>query len=465
MNDYAIIETPEMMDTPRRRAFFSMRYVLYFFSWLCMWQGWHVSGSIFQLNFVADLLPSPLYLHELFLALTLVLLLIERTINGDLTFSRSYFSGPILLMGFALVFSWVQGMIIRQEFIYVYEAHESILIIISFYIILNIFRSKEERKVLLILFFFATIMKSADSTWIKFFSTSPEKGWGTVLFWRDGFLLCMGIVIVLIIIQYRGKQFRWLKMVMIWFSPLIMYGLIVSYRRTFFIALFVSAVTMFITVGKGRRKKHAWVFLGLLVGTVIFVLATDPVGIIARTIGGIFQPQEEGSSYIRLMEYPNILQNIYHNPIFGVPIGTQWFQYYKMPIFANYTTLGCHNTYLYWPLRTGIIGSFAFLWLLLRIWKSLIINVAIQRTEEDFLMNQVLIHSIIVYNIASFFGLMYADAMSIMTSFILIMIQLQMKHESGIINYKDVNTWRTWQRKEIIFRKPTNFVQKIRILP
>ena len=252
---------------------------------------------------------------------------------------------------------------------------------------------------------------------------------------------------------------------MIWFSPLIMYGLIVSYRRTFFIALFVSAVTMFITVGKGRRKKHAWVFLGLLVGTVIFVLATDPVGIIARTIGGIFQPQEEGSSYIRLMEYPNILQNIYHNPIFGVPIGTQWFQYYKMPIFANYTTLGCHNTYLYWPLRTGIIGSLAFLWLLLRIWKSLIINVAIQRTEEDFLMNQVLIHSIIVYNIASFFGLMYADAMSIMTSFILIMIQLQMKHESGIINYKDVNTWRTWQRKEIIFRKPTNFVQKIRILP
>ncbi len=463
MNNYIIIETPEMMDPARRRAFFSMRYALYFFSWLCMWQGWHVSGSIFQLNFVSALLPSPLYLHELFLALTLVLLLIERIINGDLTFSRSYFSGPILLMGFALVFSWTRGMIIRQEFTYVYEAHESILIVISFYIILNIFRNKEERKVLLILFFFATIMKAADSTWIKFFSTSEEKGWGTVLFWRDGFLLCMGIVIVLIVTQYRGKQLRWLRTTMLWFSPLIMYGLIVSYRRTFFIALFVSAVTMFITIGKGRRKKHAWIFVALLIGTLIFVFATDPVGIIARTVGGIFQPQEEGSSYIRLMEYPNILQNIYHNPIFGVPIGTQWFQYYKMPIFANYTTLGCHNTYLYWPLRTGIIGTIGFLWLLLRIWKSLIINIVLQKTEEDFLMNQLLIHSIIIYNIASFFGLMYADAMGIMTSFILVMIQLQMLHESDRVNYKDVNIWKTWRRKEVVLRKSDPLIQNMNI--
>ena len=201
----------------------------------------------------------------------------------------------------------------------------------------------------------------------------------------------------------------------------------------------------------------------LLIGTVIFVFATDPVGIIARTVGGIFQPQEEGSSYIRLMEYPNILQNIYHNPIFGVPIGTQWFQYYKMPIFANYTTLGCHNTYLYWPLRTGIIGTIGFLWLLLRIWKSLIINIALQKTEEDFLMNQLLIHSIIVYNIASFFGLMYADAMGIMTSFILVMIQLQMIHESDMISYRDVNIWQTWHRKEIIYRKSYPLIQNANI--
>ena len=463
MNNYAIIETPEMMDPQRRRAIFSMRYALYFFSWLCMWQGWEVGGSIFQLNFLSNLIPLPVFLHELVLLLTLVLLIMERMLSGDLTFSRSYFSAPIMLMGFALVFSWIHGMIIRQQFTYVYEGHESIMIVPSFYIILNIFRSKEERKLLLVLFLFATIMKSADSTWVKFFSSDTQKSWGTVLFWRDGFLLCMGIVGSLIIIQYNGKQFRWLRTTMICFFPLILYGLIVSYRRTFFLALLASAIAMFITIGKGRRKKQAWIFLGLLVCTLIFVFVTDPVGIIARTVGGVFQPKEEGSSYIRLMEYPNILQNIYHNPIFGVPIGTQWFQYYRMPVFANFTTLGCHNTYLYWPLRTGIIGTIGFLWLLLRIWKALIINTALQRTEEDFLMNQILIHSMIVYNFASFFGLMYSDAMNIMTGFILIMIQLQMKHESGMLSYKDINIWQTWRRKEIVLRKPDKLLQPVNI--
>ncbi|MDP4220692.1 MAG: hypothetical protein Q8896_09660, partial [Bacteroidota bacterium] len=160
MNNYAIIETPEMMEPAKRRAIFSMRYLLYFFSWLCMWQGWHVGGSIFQMNFIGALLPPlPFYLHEVILILTFALLVMERIVSGDMTFARSYFSGPILLMGFALVLSWTQGMFIRQEFTVVYEAHESILIVISFYIIVNIFRSAEERKLLFVLFFFAAIMK------------------------------------------------------------------------------------------------------------------------------------------------------------------------------------------------------------------------------------------------------------------------------------------------------------------
>ncbi|MDP4220624.1 MAG: O-antigen ligase family protein, partial [Bacteroidota bacterium] len=239
------------------------------------------------------------------------------------------------------------------------------------------------------------------------------------------------------------------------------YGLIISYRRTSILALLVSAVVMFVTVGKGRRMRQLWLFLSLIVFTIIFILIPDPGGIFARLVGALFQPQEEGSSYIRLMEFPNIVQNIIHNPIFGVPIGTQWFQYYKMPIFANYTTLGCHNTYLYWPLRTGIMGTFAFVWLLARIWKAIIVNIAIQKTEEDFLLNQFLFHCMIVYNFSSFLGLMYADAMSIMTSFVLVILQLQMLHTSGIINYKNVDFWRTWRRKELVFRKSDKLIQTV----
>jgi O-antigen ligase len=303
-------------------------------------------------------------------------------------------------------------------------------------------------------------MKAADSAWIKFFSTDEQKGWGTLLFWRDGFLLCMGISGTLILAHYKGKQLRWLRNTMLWFSPFLLYGLIISYRRTFILALLISMVLMFITIGKGRRKKQIVLIFLMIIGLLFFVLITDPIGMVARLVGGVFQPTEEGSSYIRLMEYPNIIQNIYHHPIFGVPIGTQWFQYYRMPMFANYTTLGCHNTYLYWPLRTGIIGTIAFLWLLARIWKALIINIFIQKTEEDFLMNQFLLHCMIVYNFSASLGLMYADAMSIMTSFIMVMLQLQMQHASGLTSYRNVNFWQTMRRKEIIFRHSDKLVYK-----
>ncbi len=418
-----------------------------------MWQGWQVSGSIFQLNFMGGLVTG-LWLHEIFLTYTFILLIFERTLSGDYYFARSYFSGPILLMGFALVISWIHGMIIRQQFTAIYEAHESILIVISFFIILNIFRNPEERNLLVIMLFFAMIMKAADSTWIKFFSTDEQKGWGTVLMWRDGFLLGMGIVGTLILAQYRGKKFLWLRTTILWLSPFLMYALIISYRRTFILAFFVSAAVMFITMGRSRFKRQVWIFLVLVIGTLIFVLITDPVGIIARLVGGVFQPQEEGSSYIRLMEYPNILMNIYHHPFFGVPVGVEWYQYYKMPLWANFSGLGCHNTYLYWQLRTGVIGMFAFLWFLARVWKAIIINLFVQRTEEDFLINQLMFHSMLMYNVASFFGLMYADAMSIMTGFILVIIQLQMIHTSGLVSYKKVNLWQTIRRKEIVLRKP-----------
>ncbi|MEP7234899.1 MAG: O-antigen ligase family protein [Ignavibacteriota bacterium] len=416
-----------------------------------MWQGSTVYGSVFQLHFMGGQVPG-LWLHESFLFYTLILLLLERALSQDFYLARSYFNGPILLLGFALVVSWIHGMVILQGFNLVYEAHESILIVISFFIVVNIFRSPEERKLLMVLFVFAMMMKALDSLCVKFFSDDPGKGWGTVQMWRDGFLLGMGVSAAILFAHYRGKEFKWLRKLILWFSPILIYGLIVSFRRTFFLGLLASAIAMFFTLGKGRTKRQFALFGLLILGVLIFVLITDPIGIIARTVGGVVSPSEEGSSYIRLIEYPNILQNIYHHPFFGVPIGVQWYQYYRMPLVANFTTLGCHNTYLYWPLRTGMLGAFAFLWWMARIWKAVIINIRIQKTEEDFLLNQLMLHSMIVYNFASMFGLMYSDAMGILTAFVLVMIQLQIKHTSGLTSYKNVLFWETFKRKELVMR-------------
>jgi O-antigen ligase len=209
---------------------------------------------------------------------------------------------------------------------------------------------------------------------------------------------------------------------------------------------------MFLTIGKGRRLKQLWLMLGMIVALAVFIVLTDPIGFLSR-LAGIIEPGQEGSAYIRLMELPNVLMNIYDNPIFGTPIGTLWHEYYRMPTFANYTKVGVHNTYLYWPLRAGIFGLIGFLWLLGRVWKVLIINHRLARTEEDFFVSQMSIHLIVIYQVACFFGLMYQDAVVTLLVLILVAFQLQMRYSTGLTSYKNVDLIATWKAREIVLKK------------
>jgi O-antigen ligase len=435
-----------------RQAIFSLRTLVLFFAWLSMWQGWMVEGSIFQLDFLGEIIPD-LQLKEVMVLCTFILLVLERTQSGDWTIKRTYFGAPILLLGLAMFISWSRGAFIKQEVGFVYEAHESMQLVTSYFILCNVFREQSDRLRLVLMLMFATIMKAADGAWIKAFSDDQNVSWGVLLMWRDGFLLALGIVGTMLLIHYRGRQFKWLRWTMLCVTPLLFFTLIVSYRRTFFIALLVSAVVMFATIGRERRGKHGWMILALLVGLAAAVLLTEPLGFLIR-FSGVIEPKNEGSAAIRVLEYPNVFLNIYHNPIFGTPIGTLWHEYYRLPLAANFTRFGCHNTYLYWPLRTGILGTFAFFWLLGRIWKAILINWRMQKTEEDFLTNQLSIHMMVIYNTASFFGLMYSDAMNTMTGVLLCFFQLQMIHATGLTSYRHVKLFATLREKRLVFRAP-----------
>lgn len=447
MNDLAL---QHPMTPGKRKAIFSLRYCVYFAVWLCTWQGASFSGSIFQLEFLAIYPTQPLY--ECALLLAVIALVAERWISKDYTLNTSYFTAPMIVLGAALVFSWIRGQIILQQFRPVYEIHEAILIPVGFAIYLTSFRDIKERRVLAWIFMLGAVMKAFDATWIKLFDNdSPEASWGALLMWRDGYMLALGIAGGLILAHYHGfalKRLRTLGMLAI---PFLAYGLLISYRRTFILAVILATIGMIVTLGRGKRLKQLRNFFLVILTIAITVLFTDPLGMVAR-MAGAFMPSEEGSSYIRLIEYPNIIRNIADNPILGVPVGVPWKMYYYMPIFANRTSLGAHNTYLYWALRTGIIGFLGFLWLLGRAWKALLINWRLQKTEEDFFYNHFLLYAFILYNFACFFGLMYADAMGALTGLLFVFLQLQMEKTTGLKSLKNVDFIRTLRRKEIVMR-------------
>ena len=432
----------------RVRMWFSLRMLKYFFCWMMLFQDTMVKGSIFQVGqYIA---PPGLFMAEMMAVFIGLITLFERTLSQDFTIRRSYFSGPLLLIAIAFFISWCRGSYMNQKFAFVLEAHEAFALPFAYFLISNAFRDSKDREVLFKLILFAVIIKSVEGVWIYFFSTDPKKSWGVVELWRDGYLLAIGVVSIMLFVQYHGKRLRAMKRAMFLSIPLLGFTLIMSYRRTFVLASLCAGLAMFVTLPKKMRLRHLWVLIGLLFGLVFFTLVTDPLGVLAR-FSGVIDPQNEGSAYIRLMELPNVLQNIAHNPVWGVPVGVQWKTYYRMPASSVYTTLGTHDSYLYWPLRAGILGAVAFVWLLGRLWKSALINYRLRKTEEDFFYGQLGLQLLIIYQVSSFFGLMYGDIMSTFMSVVLVTFQLQSKHVSGRFSYKEVALWETLREGKLVF--------------
>jgi len=237
-------------------------------------------------------------------------------------------------------------------------------------------------------------------------------------------------------------------------SPIIFFSLITSYRRTFFVAIIVSLVFMFISIGKGKRIRHLGLFFLLLLTLTVVILLTDPIGFITRMFA-VVNPKEEGSAYIRLMELPNVLMNIRDNPIFGTAIGTQWYQYLRMPLFANFTTLGTHNSYLYWPLRGGIFALVGFWWMISKIWKVVLLQVRLSDGEDDKFLSQVSLYMIFIYMIGSFFGLMYGDVMTPIIALYLTSLQLYTEEKFGMTKINNIKLWQTLKEKRVVLRFPS----------
>lgn len=434
-------------------AVFSLRLIKYFFLWLMLWQDSSIWGSIFQFQTYFESF-APLRPFEIILLFNLIVLLVERTLEGDYTVKRSYFWGPLILLGLAFFLSWLRGMIIRQEVAVVFEVHEAFLLPFEFFIFRNLLREPKEWRIVPILIILASIAKATDGVWIYLFSEDPNKSWGVLQNWRDGYLLGMGVCSLTLFMHYKGRALQWLKKTLLICSPLIFFSLITSYRRTFFVAIIAALVLMFISIGKGKRVKHLGLFMLLILTLTIVILLTDPIGFVTRMFA-VVNPKEEGSAYIRLMELPNVLLNIYHNPIFGTAIGTQWHQYLRMPLFANFTTLGTHNSYLYWPLRGGVFALVGFWWMMCKVWKIVLLQLRFTEGEDDTFLAQVSLYMIVIYMIGSFFGLMYGDVMTPIVAMYLTSLQLFVEEKFGMTKINNIKLWQTMKQKKVVLRFPT----------
>ncbi|HEY3874525.1 MAG TPA: O-antigen ligase family protein, partial [Candidatus Kapabacteria bacterium] len=360
---------------------------------------------------------------------------------------------PLVLLFFTFLFSWWRGCMMKQEVAFVLEFHDIFELPYMFLIISSAFRTEEDREMLWKIILYAAIAKAFDGASLYFFSHAATTRWGVVQSWRDGYMLGITVIGTLILLNYRGTSLRPLRRLLLWIAPVLSLCFMMSFRRTFFVGTFVCMTVMFFSMPSGRRGRHFWFVSAILGVAVLTVFATNPIEVVTR-LSGITSPQNEGSAYIRLMEWPNVIQNILHHPLFGVPVGIPWKTYYRMPLSAVYTTLGTHSTYLYWPLRGGIPGLITFIWLMSKAWKSALINYRLRTTEEDFFFGQWGIQMLVMYQVACFFGLMYADMLTGVLAVILTAFQLQTRKVTGRASLREVAFLQTMRQGKLVYREP-----------
>ncbi|MFI5201392.1 MAG: O-antigen ligase family protein, partial [Candidatus Kapaibacterium sp.] len=421
----------------RERLLLSVRNLQYFFCWVILWQGSFLANSPIQI-FTWISLPKGLNPPEIMVTVMFLLVLIERTLTGDYTLRRSYFNAPLLYLAAIVFISWARGEVMNQRFAIVLEIHDLPEWPLVFLMLNNAFRDPEEGPVLFKLLFLTILPKTFESFWTFFFSTDPTTKWGILQSWRDGYFLDIIIVAGLVFMHYRGtklKPLKWFVYISILLSEAI---LILGFRRAAILSSIASAFVMFVTLPRDRRRRQLIVVSSVIGGFILFTLLSNPLAIVARFLG-VLNPAEEGSAYIRLMELPNVLLNIWHHPLLGIPFGIPWKTYYRMPISAYYTTLGTHTSYLYWPLRMGIFGVIAFAWIFGSMGKSILLNYRFRKTEEDFLYGQLSIQMMVCYFVSSFFGLMYADGLVMVLSVMMVAFQHQSKVILGTSDLREIS--------------------------
>ena len=339
-----------------------------------------------------------------------------------------------------------------QHFAFVLEVHDLPEWPIVFLMFNNAFREPEDGPLLFRLLFFTMFPKVFESLWNVLHPTITTS-WGVVQSWRDGYLLDVAIIGALVMMHYRGTKLRKLKWFLYVAFPLAEVILVLGFRRAATVASICAALAMLVTLPRGRRLRQGWVILSLLAGFVLFALVTNPIAVAARFWGAL-HPSVEGSAYIRLMELPNVLLNIWHHPLFGVPFGIPWKTYYRMPVSAVYTTLGTHTSYLYWPLRMGIFGIILFIWIYGSMCKAAILNFRFRRNEEDFFFGQLSIQMMVAYFASSFFGLLYSDGLVLVLSLMMIAFQHQSEMILGTSNLRSIAFWRSFRSGHVIYKVP-----------
>lgn len=164
-------------------------------------------------------------------------------------------------------------------------------------------------------------------------------------------------------------------------APLAMLALLLSYRRSFWIAAAFTLILVIIIAS--RRRGRAVLAIGAvtlaLALTAAFTIgsssdpSSSPIAERAQTISPGGFGSNRGDRY-RIDERANVIENIERHPVTGIGLGVEWDVH--QPLAEAHDRRYAHVALLWYWLAFGVLGAIAYvlllgsgLWTAMRVWR------------------------------------------------------------------------------------------------
>lgn len=192
-------------------------------------------------------------------------------------------------------------------------------------------------------------------------------GQGAVTFYEP----TMNLLMVVFLLTLLGAAIRKVPLPRwVWCSgPVVFVSLLLSFRRSFWVALLLGLVL--VGLAAAGRRSRPFVALGLLaVGLAFWTVvsaggstdSTNPIIDRAQSLSPSRLEATSGDRY-RFEEQRNVIAEVRAHPITGLGLGIPWTQRYPIseshPGGRYYT----HVTPLWYWLKLGIFGTVAYVWI------------------------------------------------------------------------------------------------------
>jgi O-antigen ligase len=340
------------------------------------------------LPITARFYEGPPSVNEVVMATATVGVLLDLGIRRRLPLLPEPFTLPLAFMGLAFLAGIVSGHFAGGDFSEVLWAIRPLayLVLVSF-LVVNLLGDRRRVWLFAVVAGVLAALKGAEGLvfWLLGMGRPLEEGGSfirTVLTYYEpttNFLMLLFLLAGAGALLMRVPLPLWMKLS----TPIVLAAFVLSFRRSFWIALVLALVlSVMLTSGIRGRRLVFPIMVALIASVWVAVAAggattlNSPIVERAQSLAPTKLDARKQDVY-RLQELKNVTLEIKHHPITGLGLGVPWSAVRNaMPEEHPGGRFYTHVVLLHYWLKLGILGVIAYLWLMavailtaIRLWR------------------------------------------------------------------------------------------------